>query len=83
MPIWLRNFTFRKMSEFYEEQSKQANSSGNSNSTNDITKAREILQKAQRNDPRSKNPKDYQPAPKVNVPDFVTSAKSPSPSKRK
>ncbi len=23
MPIWLRNFTFRKMNDYYEEEAKQ------------------------------------------------------------
>lgn len=23
MPIWLRNFTFKKMNDYYEEESKQ------------------------------------------------------------
>ena len=28
MPIWLRNFTFKKLNEFYEAQSKSNNPKG-------------------------------------------------------
>jgi len=27
MPIWLRNFTFKKMNEYYEEEAKQSKKS--------------------------------------------------------
>ena len=70
MPIWLRNFTWKKMNEYYEEQNKQSKSS-NPNSTNDITKAKELIAKAHKSDPRT-NYKPTQPKP-----DFVTTSKRP------
>jgi len=71
MPIWLRKFTFKQIQEHYESQNKQStNLKGNS--TNDLNKAKEILQKAKANDPRTSQ-SESQPRPKVNIPDFVTS----------
>ena len=68
MPIWLRKFTFKEIQTYYKEQ----NSKSSGNVTNDINKAKEILQKAKSQDPRTaKSPSN--PTPKVNVPDFVTS----------
>jgi hypothetical protein len=29
MPIWLRNFTFKKLKQFYDEQEKSNNTSNN------------------------------------------------------
>jgi len=78
MPIWLRNFTYKKIIDHFEEKNK-ANSG---TSTNDLEKGRDILKQAQRQDPgnaqRNKymdkfNPTTPSPAPKVNIPDFVTS----------
>lgn len=72
MPIWLRNFTFKKIEEFYRDEQKRYSNNGKGSgvTTNDINRAKELLQKAQRQDPR--NNKNYE-SPKVNVPDFVTS----------
>ena len=70
MPIWLRNFTWKKMSEYYEEQNN-ASKSSNPNSTNDITKAKELIAKAHKSDPRT----NYKPT--QSKPDFVTTSKRP------
>ena len=68
MPIWLRKFTYKQIADYNKEQ----NSRQSGNITNDINKAKEILQKAKANDPRTAQ-SEPQPRPKVNVPDFVTS----------
>lgn len=68
MPIWLRRFTFKKVQEHYESQNKQ----NTGTSTNDINQARDILKKAQANDPRSKTAAQRSTT-EVKVPDFVTS----------
>ena len=70
MPIWLRNFTWKKMSEYYEEQNN-ASKSSNPNSTNDITKAKELIAKAHKSDPRTRH------QPTQSKPDFVTTSKRP------
>ncbi len=73
MPIWLRNFTFKKISDFYEEQNK----SQSGTSTNDLEKGREILKQAQRNDPANAQKDKYiekfpKASQKTKIPDFVT-----------
>ena len=47
MPIWLRKFTYKKITDYYEEKQKQ----NSGTSTNDLEKGRDILKQAQRNDP--------------------------------
>jgi len=74
MPIWLRKFTYKKITDYYEEKQKQ----NSGTSTNDLEKGRDILKQAQRNDPANAQRQKYidkfnKPTPKVNVPDFVTS----------
>ena len=77
MPIWLRNFTYKKIADHYEEQNK--NSKGTS--TNDMNRAKEILKQAQRNDPANAQQAKYTDRiktpsqPKVKLPDFITQAK--------
>ena len=78
MPIWLRNFTFKKLEQFYKEQGKQSGTTthstgrGNKTTTNDLNQATNILKQAQKSDPRAKG----SPSPnQVKVPDFVTQAK--------
>ena len=51
MPIWLRNMTMKRISEFYEEQNKQMKSKvkgGRGHTTDDINEARNVLKKAQK-----------------------------------
>ena len=51
MPIWLRNMTMKRISEFYEEQNKQMKSKGKGgrgHTTDDINEARNVLKKAQK-----------------------------------
>jgi hypothetical protein len=74
MPIWLRNFTFKKISDHFDEKNKQ----NSGTSTNNLEKGRDILKQAQRSDPANAQRNKYvdkfsKPTPKVNVPDFVTS----------
>ena len=76
MPIWLRNFTFKRLEQFYKDQNQNTGThptgKGSTTSTNDINQATNILKKAQRSDPRSKG----SPSPnQITVPDFVTQAK--------
>ncbi len=77
MPIWLRNFTFKKIQDHFEAKNKASQGT----STNDMNRAKEILQQAQRNDPANAQKAKYSDRvkspnqPKVNVPDFVTQAK--------
>jgi len=71
MPIWLRKFTFKQIQEHYESQNKQS-TNPKGNSTNDLNKAKDIIQKAQSSDPRVSKP-NFNSNPKVNIPDFVTS----------
>jgi hypothetical protein len=81
MPIWLRNFTFKKMSKYYKEE-QEAQSGKNPNTTNNLDKAREILQKAHKQNPKNKPSKDNNPTPQPKTPDFVSkSSKYPSQSK--
>ena len=77
MPIWLRNFTFKKIQEHFEEKNKSANNT----SSNDLEKGRDILKQAQRSDPANAQKHKYmdkfpktstKPTIKSNVPDFVT-----------
>ena len=68
-PIWLRKFTWKQINDYHKEQ----NSQNSGTSTNDINRAKDILQRAQSNDPRTSKPLPSQPRPKINVPDFVTS----------
>lgn len=70
MPIWLRNFTWKQLKEFYENENKPRNSKGTS--TDDLNEARSILQKAQANDPRNATAAQRSTT-QVKVPDFVTS----------
>ena len=78
MPIWLRKFTFKKIQQHFNEANKQ----NSGTSTNDINQARDILKKAEGQDPRKRG-KQNQPhfsqknSPKVNIPDFVTKATRP------
>ena len=37
MPIWLRNFTFNKIKEFYSEEKKQTDKLSNSSTSGKIT----------------------------------------------
>ena len=74
MPMWLRNFTFKKISDHFEEQNKK----NSGTSTNDLEKGRDILKQAQRQDPANAQRSKYidkfsKSSPKPNVPDFVTS----------
>ena len=77
MPIWLRHFTFNRIKEHYEEKNKVSQGT----STNDMNRAKEIMQQAQRNDPANSQKAKYTDRvktpnqPKVNVPDFVTQAR--------
>jgi len=76
MPIWLRNFTFKKMQEHFKEKNEQ-----NSTSANDLERGRDILKQAQQSDPANAQKHKYmdkfpktstKPTIKSNVPDFVT-----------
>ena len=74
MPMWLRKFTYKKISDHFEEQNKEKSNS----STNDLERGRDILKQAQRADPTNAQKDKYvdkfsKPTPKVNLPDFVTS----------
>jgi hypothetical protein len=74
MPMWLRKFTYKKISDHFEEQNK--NQSGTS--TNDLERGRDILKQAQRADPANAQKDRYvdkfdKSSSKVNLPDFVTS----------
>ncbi|NKB47121.1 MAG: hypothetical protein GKR77_04965 [Legionellales bacterium] len=74
MPMWLRNFTYKKIVDHYEEKNKQ----NSGTSSNDLEKGRDILKQAQRNDPSNANQKKStdkfkKTSPQINVPDFVTS----------
>ena len=78
MPIWLRNFTFKKISDHFEAKNKAESN----NSTNDLEKGRDILKQAQRNDPANAQQNKYMDkfsspsktsSPKIKTPDFVTS----------
>ena len=55
MPIWLRNFTFKKIQEHFEEKNKSANNT----SSNDLEKGRDILKQAQRSDPANAQKHKY------------------------
>ena len=73
MPIWLRNFTYKKISDHFEAQNKAQSGT----STNDLEKGREILKQAQRSDPANAQKDKYiekfsKPSQKVKIPDFVT-----------
>ena len=76
MPIWLRNFTHKKIGDHFEAQSK----ANKGTSTEDMNKAKEILQQAAKNDPANANknkymdkfPKNKQAPQKRQIPDFVT-----------
>ena len=77
MPIWLRNFTFKKIQEHFKEKNKQSSNT----STNDLERGRDILKQAQRSDPANAQKHKYmdkfpktstKPTIKSNVPDFVT-----------
>lgn len=77
MPIWLRNFTFKKIQEHFQEKNKQSSNT----STNDLERGRDILKQAQRSDPANAQKHKYmdkfpktstKPTIKSNVPDFVT-----------
>tara|TARA_R110001632_G_scaffold49701_1_gene124352 strand:+ start:1019 stop:1381 length:363 start_codon:yes stop_codon:yes gene_type:complete len=73
MPMWLRNFTFKKINDHFNEK----NSKESGNSTNDLEKGRDILKQAQRQDPANAQRSKYidnfsKSSPKPNVPDFVT-----------
>ena len=77
MPIWLRNFTFKKIQDHFEAKNKAAQGT----STNDMDRAKEIMKQAQRNDPANAQKAKYTDRvktpnqPKVNIPDFVTQAR--------
>ena len=77
MPIWLRNFTFKKISDHFDAKNKAEST----NSTNDLEKGRDILKQAQRNDPSNAQKNKYmdkfstspKPSPSnIKTPDFVT-----------
>lgn len=70
MPLWLRKFTFNKLNAHYEE----LNSQKSGTSTDNLSEARSILQKAQ----QQKTPQQKKTQPKVKVPDFVTSTRKTS-----
>jgi hypothetical protein len=81
MPIWLRNFTMKKIQEHYEEKNKAQKGT----STNDMNRAKSILQQAERSDPgnaqRAKYTDRVKTPPssnKVTIPDFVTSKSNPA-----
>jgi hypothetical protein len=38
MPIWLRNFTFQKLNEFYEKEAEATKKAGKGTSTNSAPK---------------------------------------------
>lgn len=44
MPIWLRNFTFQKINEFYEKEAEQINKANKGNSSNSIPQGPAIKQ---------------------------------------
>jgi hypothetical protein len=76
MPIWLRNFTFKKIEAFHQDQNKQSSThstgKGNKTTTNDLNQATNILKQAQKSDPRTKG----SPSPnQIKIPDFVTQAR--------
>jgi cell division protein FtsL len=78
MPLWLRKFTFNKLNIHFDEQNSQ-NSGGNKGdtSTNDLSEARNILQKAQKKGvPSPQQSKESNS--NVKVPDFITSARKTS-----
>tara|TARA_R100000541_G_scaffold56478_1_gene65919 strand:+ start:778 stop:1143 length:366 start_codon:yes stop_codon:yes gene_type:complete len=52
MPIWLRAFTWTKINDHYEKENENRKKSSNPNTTNDMNRVKEILQKA-----KSQNPK--------------------------
>ena len=77
MPIWLRNFTFKKIQEHFQEKNTQSSNT----STNDLERGRDILKQAQRSDPANAQKHKYmdkfpksstKPTLNSNVPDFVT-----------
>jgi len=74
MPMWLRNFTYKKITDYFDEKNKAQNG----NSSNDLEKGREIMKQAHRSDPANANKNKYadkfsKASPKVNLPDFITS----------
>ena len=59
MPIWLRNMTMKRISQFYEEQNKVMKGKGSKgHSTDDINEARSIQKKAQQ---QGGSPAQYKP----------------------
>ena len=72
MPIWLRNFTMKRISEFYEEQNKVMKGKGKGGTTtNDINEARSILQKAQQQGGSPASLKSNKKSTTVKVPSHV------------
>ena len=74
MPMWLRNFTFKKITDHFDEKNKKESGT----STNDLERGRDILKQAQIQDPANAQKSKYidnfsKSSPKPNVPDFVTS----------
>ena len=70
MPMWLRNFTYKKIVDHYDDKNKKE-------SGNDLEKGRDILKQAQKQDPANAQRSKYidnfsKSSPKPNVPDFVT-----------
>tara|TARA_R100000805_G_C3602957_1_gene103511 strand:- start:546 stop:782 length:237 start_codon:yes stop_codon:yes gene_type:complete len=72
MPIWLRNMTMKRISEFYEEQNKVMKGKGKGGTTtNDINEARSILQKAQQQGGSPASLKSNKKSTTVKVPSHV------------
>jgi hypothetical protein len=69
MPIWLRNFTFNQIQNYFKEQ----NSKNKGTSTDDINKYKDILQKAKDNTSSKPIIKSTKPteSTKFTVPNFV------------
>tara|TARA_R110000772_G_scaffold50488_1_gene116005 strand:- start:54 stop:425 length:372 start_codon:yes stop_codon:yes gene_type:complete len=76
MPIWLRNFTFKKIQDHFNEKNEK-----NSTSANDLEKGRDILKQAQQSDPSNAKNHKYmdkfpksstKPTTQSSIPDFVT-----------
>tara|TARA_R110000822_G_scaffold64579_1_gene158391 strand:+ start:1406 stop:1639 length:234 start_codon:yes stop_codon:yes gene_type:complete len=72
--MWLRNFTFKKITDHFDEKNKKESGT----STNDLERGRDILKQAQIQDPANAQKSKYidnfsKSSPKPNVPDFVTS----------
>lgn len=76
MPLWLRNFTFKKIQEHYEgEQQANQKAQGKGTSAGNIKETRDLLKKAASQDPRTKFKGK---TPYMANPDFATVGKRPS-----